>query len=224
MVYENGMTIEPRYKGKAFPAYLYEPCVIDAALKKEPMPDTEATYLQLPMPDVCLERAIIRGGLNDTADPNLECMVFDPSYRILSEIDLDAETPQNLNKIAKVLSDMDDSYLLTLEAAVEYIKPLSTTTLWELAEHIELFEFYPNVSNAVEYGRHMIMNSGHFQYDAELDEFYDFAGYGNWRLENERGKFLDSGYICYMGDTPLEDLFIEQEGTQNSSMGGMNMT
>jgi len=87
-----------------------------------------------------------------------------------------------------------------------------------------MFQFYPNVTNAREYGVYMITESGHFQYDAELDEFYDFEGYGNWRLDNERGKFLDSGYICYMGEAPLESLFIEPEGTQDSSMGGMNMT
>ena len=44
VVYENGMQIEPRYKGREFPAYLYEHCVMEVALTKTSVPDSGSTY------------------------------------------------------------------------------------------------------------------------------------------------------------------------------------
>jgi len=40
------------------------------------------------------------------------------------------------------------------------------------------FEVFPNIHTAEEYGRYMICDSGHFEYDENLEEYIHFEGYG----------------------------------------------
>jgi hypothetical protein len=71
----------------------------------------------------------------------------------------------------------------------------------------------------------MITESGHFEYDKDLNGFYDFEGYGKQRLGDEHGEFTSSGYICYNGEDQLETVFEEQAGFHKQgagmTMGGM---
>ena len=66
----------------------------------------------------------------------------------------------------------------------------------------------------------MIRESGHFDYDENLEQYYDYAGYGEQRMAGEFGKFSDYGYIAYKGFVSLEELMtgIQSERFQ---MGGM---
>ena len=73
----------------------------------------------------------------------------------------------------------------------------------------------------------MIQESGHFEYDANLEDFYDFLGYGLQRMEKEQGRFNDLGYIAYHGTTPLEELLRkapaeEPQQDQGLQIGGLS--
>ena len=45
----------------------------------------------------------------------------------------------------------------------------------------------------------MIQQSGRFEYDENLDAFYDYEKYGTERMNAEDGMFTDRGYIAYKG-------------------------
>ena len=55
----------------------------------------------------------------------------------------------------------------------------------------------------------MIQKSGHFEYDANLDEFYDYERYGLQHMDYQSGVFTDRGYIAYVGTVDLEELMAE---------------
>ena len=42
----------------------------------------------------------------------------------------------------------------------------------------------------------MIQESGHFEYDPTLDEFYDYERYGLQHMGYQSGVFTDRGYIA----------------------------
>ena len=67
----------------------------------------------------------------------------------------------------------------------------------------------------------MIQESGEFGYDPNLEDFYDYGGYGAQRAEDENGKFIDSGYVAYHGAVPLEELMMDGSAEQGFQMGGM---
>lgn len=39
----------------------------------------------------------------------------------------------------------------------------------------------------------MIQDSGHYEYDPNLEEFYDYERYGKLRMEKETGAFTEKG-------------------------------
>ena len=77
-----------------------------------------------------------------------------------------------------------------------------------------------------EYGKYMIQRSGHFEYDPNLDEFYDYERYGLQHMDYQSGVFTDRGYIAYVGTVDLEKLMAEDpmdqcQREQGVQMGGM---
>ena len=100
-------------------------------------------------------------------------------------------------------------------------KPKSAEQIKHLAESLDLFDFAPSVHTPQEYGKYMIQQSGRFEYDENLDAFYDYEKYGTERMSVEDGMFTDRGYIVYKGYTSMEEVM---NGGQSSHMvlGGLS--
>ena len=64
----------------------------------------------------------------------------------------------------------------------------------QLAENLDQFDFIPGIHTPEEYGRHMIRESGHFEYDENLEGFYDYRRYGEQHIRQEGGRFNECGY------------------------------
>lgn len=68
----------------------------------------------------------------------------------------------------------------------------------------------------------MIQESGHFDYDTNLDEYYDYARYGRERMDSEQGFFGDGGYVAYHGTLSIDELMMDDSAQeQGMEMGGM---
>ena len=219
VVYDNGMELEQLYTGRAFPGYLYEPPLLTLDVTKKSAQGVPVAFLCLPMPDVCLERLLERSGLDNPADMILDIEVMGISSDVFRWIEPLYESPQGINGAARVISALDEKAMAKLCAAAEYIEPRNAGQLRELAERAEQFEFYEGVTSAEEYGRKRILEMGCFMRDAEMDEFYDFEGFGKRLMETEQGEYIDGGYVRYDGDVPLEDLFPQTRQTLEQTMG-----
>ena len=88
-------------------------------------------------------------------------------------------------------------------------------------ENLDLFDFAPDTHTPEEYGKYMIQQSGHFDYDENLDAFYDYEKYGAERINEEDGMFTDRGYIAYKGYYSMEEVM---NGSQSNhmEMGGLS--
>lgn len=131
-----------------------------------------------------------------------------------------------LNDMATAIAALSDLEQKKLAAVMEMAKPECAGEIRKLAENLELFEFAPKIRTPAEYGRYMIQDSGHYEYDPNLDEFYDYERYGKLRMEQETGAFTERGYIAYRGTLPLKELMAgdaaEQcQREQEFQMGGM---
>ena len=61
----------------------------------------------------------------------------------------------------------------------------------------------------------MICESGHFEYDHNLEDYIDFKRYGEVKMNNELGAFSDRGYIIYHGyNQKLSNLLSEDIGME----------
>lgn len=82
-----------------------------------------------------------------------------------------------------------------------------------MLESMYEFEMFDGIRDAEQYGRYMICDSGYFEYDANLEDYIDFKGYGQQKIMNECGAFTDRGYINYYGyNQDLKNLLFENLG------------
>lgn len=80
-----------------------------------------------------------------------------------------------------------------------------------VGRNLDLFYYCFDVSIPEEYGKRIIQESGHFDYDPNLDAYYDYRKYGEDRIRQEQGVFLEHGYFVYLGEQPFWELIQEQE-------------
>ena len=222
VVYDNGMKLEQVYDGRCFPCYYYEPNAITVAVTAKSKPeDTEhIAWLFLPMVQEEIDRALLRAGITDPADIRLRLEDTELPNEVDVLLDMEQESLTNLNALAQAADALSSDDIKKLGAVVTMARPRTAEQIKNLVENLDLFDFAPGVHTPAEYGKYMIQQSGRFEYDENLDEFYDYEKYGLQRMGEEDGMFTDRGYIAYKGDISLAEIM---EGSQCSymEMGGM---
>ena len=222
VVYDNGMKLEQVYDGQFFPCYYYEPNAITVAVtaKSEPEDTEHITWLYLPMAQEEIDRTLQRAGITAPLDIQLRLEVTQLPNEVDVLLDMEQESLAGLNVLAQATDELSSDDMKKLGAVVTLAKPQNAEQIKNLVENLDLFDFAPGAHTPEEYGKYMIQQSGHFDYDENLDEFYDYEKYGLQRMGEEDGMFTDRGYIAYKGYTSLAEIM---DGSQSShmEMGGM---
>ena len=223
VVYDNGMKLEQIYDGRFFPCYYYEPNAITVAVtaKSEPEDTEHITWLFLPMVQEEIDRALLRGGITDPSEIRLSLEDSWLPHEVLDLLDMDHVDISELNALVQALDEFSDMSIRKYAAAAVMARPHTTEQAKHLAENLDLFDFAPSASTPEEYGKYMIQQSGRFEYDENLDAFYDYERYGTERMNAEDGMFTDRGYIAYKGYYSMEEVM---NGSQSShmEMGGFS--
>ena len=223
VVYDNGMKLEQVYDGHFFPCYYYEPNAITVSVtaKNEPRDTGHVTWLYLPMAQEEIERALQRAGIADPADARL----WLEDTQLMNEVDVlldkERENLADFNALAQAADALSTDDLKKLGAVVMLAEPKSAAQIKNLAESLDLFDLAPGAHTPQEYGKYMIQQSGRFEYDENLDAFYDYEKYGTERMNEEDGMFTDRGYIAYKGYISMEEVM---NGSQSNHMvmGGLS--
>ena len=222
VVYDNGMKLEQVYDGQFFPCYYYEPNAITVAVtaKSEPEDTEHITWLYLPMAQEEIDRTLQRAGITASLDIQLRLEDTQLPNEVDVLLDMEQESLAGLNVLAQATDELSSDDMKKLGAVVTLAKPQNAEQIKNLVENLDLFDFAPGAHTPEEYGKYMIQQSGHFDYDENLDEFYDYEKYGLQRMGEEDGMFTDRGYIAYKGYTSLAEIM---DGSQSShmEMGGM---
>ena len=222
VAYDNGMKLEQVYDGRFFPCYYYEPNASAIALtsKAEPEDTEHITWLFLPMAQEEIARALLRAGITDPSDIRLRLAESHLPDEVDVLLDMEQESLSDLNVLAQVVDALSSDDIKKLGAAVAMAKPETVAQVRNLAENLDLFDFAPDTHTPEEYGKYMIQQSGYFDYDENLDGFYDYEGYALQRMSEEGGMFTDRGYIAYKGYTSLAEIMGGSQ-TSHMEMGGM---
>ena len=180
VVYDNGMQLSQLYDGKHLPCYHYEAdmTAVGISSRWEPENSRNVTWIYLPASKGQIERAMQRSGIADPKDMRL--FMADSSFPEEVDVALDfrCDNIYELNELALVADKLSCDDRRKLGAAVSMAKPECASQIRRLAENLDLFEFAPGAHTPEEYGKYMIQRSGHFEYDPNLDEFYDYERYG----------------------------------------------
>jgi hypothetical protein len=221
VVFDNEMELEQLYQGREFPTYFYDSPVAALWLTHESEPDRMPTFLPLPMPKICLERALERGGWNqDLGDMKVEFHAFAVPQELFERIQPESEKPQQLNELARAIATIDENDCEKFRASAEMVKDNDAESLEIIANHLDDFSFYGEVRDVESFGKKVLYTHQGFQ--KQLEDYFDFARFGQDILDAEGGVFTDYGYISYDGEVPLEELINSNDQNKcNIEMKGM---
>ncbi len=225
VVYDNGMQLNPLYDGKHLPCYHYEADLLSVALtsRQDSGNPPNITWFYLPASHEQIDHAILRSGITDPADMYFQFADSSLPTEIDIALDFSNESIYDLNDMALAIEKLSDVEFDKLGAAVTMAKPESANQIRHLAENLDQFEFAPKVYSPAEYGKYMIQESGRFEFDPNLDEFYDYEGYALQRMEQQYGMFTDRGYVSYHGVLSLDELMMEDPAQQYQEEQGFQM-
>ena len=223
VVYDNGMKLEQAYDRKHLPPiWMAANSSLELKIRATGEDDPKKQeWVQLPASRMKLERAMLRVGIASCGE--MQMLVSDSRFpdEVNCALDFERESLFELNRLCQMCSNFKEQDFVKLGAVCQMAKPTCAANIRQLAENLDQFDFAPNVHTPEELGKYMIQQSGHFDYDENLDAFYDYEKYGTERMNAEDGMFTDRGYIAYKGYYNMEEVM---NGSQSShmEMGGLS--
>ena len=228
VAYDNGMELEPVYNGHQFPSYLYDNSllVLEITPKRGLVEGSNPEYLYLPASEHQIERTLLRVGVTTLHDAKMRIDWDELPEKVVNALELDHLSGSDLpalNRMCQAIEPLKEADMEKLNAVVLFAEAGDMMAVRQLAENLDLFDFVPGLQTPEEYGRHMIRESGHFDYDENLEGFYDYRRYGEQQIQQEGGQFNECGYVVYQGTVPLEELMrgATAEQRQGPQMGGL---
>lgn len=228
VVYDNGMKLEQAYDRKHLPPiWTAENCILELKIRVTGEDDTKKQeWVQLPASRMKLERAMLRAGIASCGEMQ---MLFSGSRfpdAVDCALDFEHESLFELNRLCHACSNFKEQDFVKLGAVCQMAKPTCAANIRQLAENLDQFDFAPNAHTPEELGRDMIQRSGHYEYDENLEDFYNYGDYGVKRMLQEDGVFVDRGYVSYRGTLTLDELMRDdpaesQQQEQDVRMEGM---
>ena len=208
VVYDNGIKLEQAYDRKHLPPiWMPESCILELKLRATGEDDPKKQeWVQLPASQIKLERAMLRAGIASCGEMQ---MLFSGSRfpdAVDCALDFEHESLFELNRLCHACSNFKEQDFVKLGAVCQMAKPTCAANIRQLAENLDQFDFAPNAHTPEELGRDMIQRSGHYEYDENLEDFYNYGDYGVKRMLQEDGVFVDRGYVSYRGTLTLDEL------------------
>jgi hypothetical protein len=221
VVYDNGMRLERFYDGQHFPEYRYDETLmtLEVPILQEHDDSMVSAWLYLPASNRQIDRALQRIGIQDI-DASYEIVESTLPLRTAELAAQSFHSIKELNKMCEAISALDRGEHWKLDAVIEMAQPENTAQITYLAENLDLFDFISGIRTPEDYGKFMIQQSGHYDYDENLEEFYDYGRYAQQRIEQENGIFTEQGYLVYHGTLSLDELMMDEPTEQEFGMGG----
>ena len=208
VVYDNGIKLEQAYDRKHLPPiWMPESCILELKLRATGEDDPKKQeWVQLPTSQIKLERAMLRAGIPSCGE--MQMLVSDSRFpdAVDCALDFEHESLFELNRLCHACSNFKEQDFVKLGAVCQMAKPACAANIRQLAENLDQFDFAPNAHTPEELGRDMIQRSGHYEYDENLEDFYNYGDYGVKRMLQEDGVFVDRGYVSYLGTLTLDEL------------------
>ena len=208
VVYDNGIKLDQAYDRKHLPPiWMAENCILELKIRATGEDDPKKQeWVQLPASRMKLERAMLRAGIPSCGE--MQMLVSDSRFpdEVECAVDFEYESLFELNRLCHACSGFKEQDFKKLGAVCQLAKPTCAANIRQLAENLDQFDFAPNVHTPEELGKYMIQQSGHYEYDENLEEFYNYGDYGVKRILQDDGVFVDRGYVSYHGTLTLEEL------------------
>ena len=208
------------YDGQTFPEYYYQSTLASAEVSY----NDRTELLLLPGEELAIKKALARLGAPSDQDCEIKFSLQngdDSAWEERIEGIIRSEGLYAANKMLHSL-DTGDMDWDKLTAAVELADVKSAANIAAVAEHLEEFGFLPDAKNESDIGHFLVNNVDEYRMNIEMEEYFDFSGFGEYFAEEHDGQFVGGGFIYFDSDRTLDEFLeeLESEG-ESMDMGGM---
>lgn len=215
VVYKNDNAIEQIYDGTNFPYYQYEDTPITLLINTQ----SRFEYLYLPIEQNELNKALERLGVESLEDTSWQVEQHNLPDNIADMVINNQTGLDSLNQFAAMFKTMGEREVSTLSELVDFTKITTAEQLKTLSDCMYEFECFTGIHTPQQYGRYMICESGHFEYDENLEDYIDFQSYGQDKISRETGVFTDKGYLLYHGyNQEMQNILRQTLGLKTKEM------
>ena len=215
VLYDEGFNLEHIYDEGMIPPFYYRQGLMDIQVITEKDPDNCPEFT-LPMPNQQILRHLERIGYQNGDSYTLDVLGSELPSDLAEALKTQAEDVFSLNDTVSAVAALDATEYEKLAAVMRYTSAGTLSRIRQVAEKLDMFEYIPGALDPDDVGREIILNSGHFEVDPNLEDYIDYESYGLDHLRCGEGEFSSFGYVGYTGD---DRLFFEQEHQQQ--IGGL---
>jgi hypothetical protein len=215
LIYDPFDKLEEVYDGQTFPEYYYENTLASAEVTF----NGRTELLQLPGEDLAIKKALTRLGVSSETDCEIQFWLNDgENDRWEERIDkiIRNEGLYAANNLLRTL-DSGNTDWEKLTAAVELTGVKNASDIATVAEHLGEFVFIPYIKGEEDIGHFLVDNIEDYVMNPEMEEYFDFYGFGEHYAEQHDGQFVDGGFICFDSDRTLHE-FLWELGSGNDGM------
>ena len=216
LIYDPFDKLTEVYNGRTFPEYAYTSTLASAEVSY----DGHTELLLLPDEELAIKKAIARLGAPSDSDCSFSFYfnyIKNDAWEKRMDSIIRNEGIYEANTLLRAL-DADNMDLDKLTAVAEYADVDSTKDLIALAEHIGDFVFIKEAEDYENVGRYFAESDPKYDLNLELEDFFDFNGFGEYLAERNGGEFISSGFVCMQDGAELSEILDSDEGM---TMGGM---
>lgn len=220
LIYNPFDELEEVYDGKTFPEYYYNNSLASADVSY----NGRTELLLLPGEELAIKKALARLGAPSDQDCEIKFCLNQGEDDAWEERIEDIIRKEGLYEANKMLRSLDtgDMDWGKLTAAVELANVKSTANIATVAEHLGEFAFIPDAKSESDIGHFLVDNVEKYEMNIEMEEYFDFSGFGEYFAEEHDGQFVNGGFVYFDSDRSLDEFLEELESEdEGMDMGGM---
>ena len=220
LIYKPFEKLTEVYDGQTFPEYYYENSLASAEVSY----NGRTELLLLPGEELAIKKTLVRLGAPSDQDCEIKFSLKngdDDAWEERIEGIIRSEGLYEANKMLRSL-DTGDMDWGKLTAAVELTDVKSAANIAAVAEHLGEFAFIPDAKSESDVGHFLVDNVEEYEMNIEMEEYFDFSGFGEYFAEEHDGQFVSGGFVYFDSDRTLDEFLEELESEdEGMDMGGM---
>ena len=208
------------YDGQTFPEYYYRSTLASAEVGY----NDRTELILLPGEELAIKKALARLGAPSDQDCEIKFSLQNGDDRAWEERIEGIIRSEGLYAANKMLHSLDtgDMDWDKLTAAVELAYVKSAANIAAIAEHLGEFGFLPDAKDESDIGHFLVDNVDEYGMNIEMEDYFDFSGFGEHFAEKHDGQFVNGGFVYFDSDRTLDEFLEELESEdEGMDMGGM---
>ena len=215
LIYDPAEELAELYDGQTFPEYYYR----NAPVCVETCYNGRSELLLLPDEELAIKKALVRLGAPSDMECGLRlhvnCGELSAWERRLEGI-ARGEGLYEVNELLRALDSEDmDQYKLT--AAVELAGAQKAADIAVIAERLDEFIFISDAKDEADIAHFLVDNVADYEMNIDMEDYFDFDGFGEFFAEEHDGRFVSGGFICLDSGGSMEE-FLEEIKSDNEGM------